>query len=211
MMELIAHPTRLRIVRRLADRGRGSLTELADAAGVHPNTARAHVAALAEAGVLEGTSGPARGRGRPGVDYRLAEGWTIPTTDFLPLAELLAAALVRSGQTAADLRSLGREWGRYLAGRPGAGEPAADVPRALERLGFDARLEDRALRLTGCPCPLVSPDRPELVCALATGVAEGILAGSDPRLRVGAGRHDPARRSCRLTLRASRRQARAGG
>ena len=38
MLESIADPIRLRVVRYLDENGAGSLTELADASGVHVNT-----------------------------------------------------------------------------------------------------------------------------------------------------------------------------
>ena len=46
VLDAVADPVRLRIVRHLAGEGSATLSELADATGVHLNTARAHVAAL---------------------------------------------------------------------------------------------------------------------------------------------------------------------
>src|SRR2546421_79330 len=88
-MDPPADPIRLRIVRHLAENRAATLPELAEAAGVHLNTARPHVQALEAAGVLTRESQAPHGRGRPAVDYRLMEGWSPPTTDFLGLAELL--------------------------------------------------------------------------------------------------------------------------
>ena len=50
-MSEIWHPVRHAILRRAAD-GAATLPELAEAAGVHLNTARAHVAALEAGGAL---------------------------------------------------------------------------------------------------------------------------------------------------------------
>jgi predicted ArsR family transcriptional regulator len=199
-LDALADPVRLRVVRHLAETPSASLQELAGAAGVHLNTARPHVNALEAAGaVLRETAQPA-GRGRPRVAYRLAPGWTPPTTDFRGLAELLAAALLRLGREAGELRKVGLAWGRYLHGRPGADHVERDLPLALERLGFQARVDDGKLRLAACPCSLVLPDRPELVCELAVAVADGVLAGSGSDLRVGRREHAPARRACSLQL-----------
>ena len=52
VLDAVADPVRLRIVRHLADGGSATLAELADVAGVHPNTIRSHVAALEAADVL---------------------------------------------------------------------------------------------------------------------------------------------------------------
>lgn len=199
VLDLIADPVRLAIVRHLSAHGAASLPELADAAGVHVNTARPHVVALQDAGLLVSERRVAARRGRPAVAYRLAAGWTLSATNFFGLAELLATALVRCQQDPKELRALGREWGRYLVGRPRAADVARELPRALERLGFDARVGE-GLVMSGCPCPLVAPERPEMVCALAVGVVDGVLAASGSGSRVVASTHDPERRRCALSL-----------
>lgn len=205
-LELVADPVRLRLLRHLSERDSCSLAEAAEAAGVHVNTARPHVTALVEAGALVRETAATAGPGRPAVRYRLPEGWTAPTVDFRGLAELLAAALVRSRQAPEELRDLGLGWGRYLLGRPGMHEVGRELPLALERLGFQAEVTDGELRLSGCPCPLVSPDQPELVCELAAAVADGVLAGAGSQARLTARRHDPRRRSCKAALRSAGRR-----
>jgi predicted ArsR family transcriptional regulator len=199
-LEAVSDPVRLRLVRHLERTGEASLHDLADAAEVHLNTVRPHVAALEEEGVLERASVPPSGRGRPQLRYRLAPGWTLPSSDFRGLAEVLAAALARGGASAADVRAVGLEWGRYLLGRPGARNVERDLPLALERLGFDAAVDGRVLRLSGCPCPLVLPDGPELICELVIAVADGVLAGAGSPLHAGRREHDPERRACCVEL-----------
>jgi predicted ArsR family transcriptional regulator len=203
-LEAISNPIRLRVVRHLEDGVEASLDELATAAGVHANTARAHVAALEADGAIERVSAEPAGRGRPPIRYRLAADWTLPSSDFRGLAEVLAAALARAGAGADDIRAVGLEWGRYLLGRPGDHDVERELPLALERVGFTARVEGRTLYLSGCPCPLILPDRPELICELATAVADGVLAGAGSSLRAGRRQHDPARRACCATLVAGR-------
>jgi len=205
VLDAVADPVRLRIVRHLANQDTATLGELADAAAVHVNTIRAHVAALEEAGVLASTQKPATGPGRPPTEYRLADGWGLSSTDFLELAGLLAAALVRSRPDPDALRATGADWGRYLVGRPGRRDARAEIPRALERLGFHATVDGEVVRISGCPCAVVSPDHPEVVCALATGLVEGVLAGSGTG--VGVAEHDnhPDLRRCTLRLTAPAR------
>jgi predicted ArsR family transcriptional regulator len=188
-LDAVADPTRLRIARRLAEGGPATLTELADAAEVHPNTARSHLSALADAGVvtLESEHLP---RGRPRTRYALAPGWTPFGRGFQSLAELLAAALSRRGTTREELHDLGVEWGRYLLGRPGARDAKRELPRALESLGFQARVVGRELRLSGCPCPIVAPEHPELVCRLAAAVLDGVVNGPQRALELAAQRRD---------------------
>jgi predicted ArsR family transcriptional regulator len=204
-LDAIAEPVRLRIVRHLADHPGASLPELAEAAGVHLNTARPHAAALEAAELIEREPAEPSGRGRPRLGYRLRPGWSPPTADFRGLAELLAAAVLRAGPDPAELRAVGQEWGRFLHGRPGGHDVRSDVPHALAQLGFDARVDDGVVELRACPCPLVLPDRPELVCGLAASVVEGVLEGSGSDLTLMGGRHDPDRRACSLELGRTRR------
>ena len=200
VLDAVADPVRLRIVRHLADGGSATLTELADVAGVHLNTIRAHVAALERADVLESAQKAAAGPGRPAVQYRLVEGWGLSSTDFLELAGLLAAALVRTAPDAEGLRATGADWGRYLVGRPGRRDVATELPRALERLGFHAAVSGDVVRISGCPCAVVTPDHPEVVCALATGLVDGVLAASGSALRVSEHDSHPERRRCTIRL-----------
>jgi predicted ArsR family transcriptional regulator len=200
VLDAVADPVRLRLVRHLAEHGSGTLSELAEAAGVHLNTIRVHVAALEEAGVLESEQKAASGPGRPASEYRLVDGWGLSSTDFLELAGLLAAALVRESPDPTSLRETGVDWGRWLVGRPGRRDVAEQVPRALERLGFQATVEGDVVRISGCPCAVVSPDHPEVVCGLATGLVEGVLAASGSELRVGEHDAHPEDRRCTLRL-----------
>ena len=159
-LQAVGHPVRLRVLERLADGEAASVPELADAVGAHENTVRAHVAVLEEAGLIAGESRPAAGPGRPGVQYRLTERGERLDQDFMGLAELLAAALGRAGLEPERLHDVGRDWGRYLAGRPGQFDPRERLPEILRRLGYDVTVAGDEVRLTGCPCPLIPPTAP---------------------------------------------------
>lgn len=200
MIDAVADPVRARLVRRLASNGPASLEELAKAAGVHPNTARAHLNALDAEGFLERTTQPAERRGRPRTLYTLRDDWTVPDEGFLAMAELLGAALGATKPDTRALRRLGARWGRKVV----AGAPPADAQRELtlilSRLGFDARVEGKRLILSGCPCPLISPERPALVCKLIDAVVDGILAGSGSGLHAVRHQHDPVARTCSALL-----------
>jgi predicted ArsR family transcriptional regulator len=199
-LTLIAKPVRLRVLEHLDRSGPAVLGELARAAGVHANTARGHVAALEDAGVLVRDHVATGARGRPAVRYRLAEGWRLPSTDFKGVAEMLAASIASLDPRPKQLQTLGEEWGRWLAGRPGTGDVRELVPAAMATLGFDARLDDDTAHLAGCPCRLVLPDRPELVCRLAAAVVDGLAAVSRERLQVQSSVYDPVARKCELRL-----------
>jgi predicted ArsR family transcriptional regulator len=199
-LDAVADPIRLRIVRHLTARGPASIAELAHAAGVHANTARAHVGALERAAVVQREAEAPRGRGRPALRFRLREDTAPPGVDLRALAELLAAAVGRPrGQRLARLRRLGKGWGHRRRLRAAGGQDVGgEVADGLSQLGFRAQLSGDRLDLSACPCPLISPDHPETVCALAHGAASGILA--EAGLKVRSASHEPARRSCTLLL-----------
>jgi predicted ArsR family transcriptional regulator len=202
-LEAISDPVRLAIVRHLGQAGPSTLAEIVAGAGVHRNTVRHHVAALEEAGVIEPAEAERPERGRPRKRYRLRGSWTLPSTDFRGLAEVLAQLVRVLKPSPAAIRMIGHAWGRYFRGRPGERSLEKDLPPVLERLGFLAEVDGRELRVSGCPCPLVLPENPSIVCALMTAVVEGYLQsdhspGASPTVR--AARHDPQRRSCALKL-----------
>src|SRR5919201_360126 len=58
LLELVADPIRLSVLRTLADRESAGLDEIAERAGVHPNTARPRLIELERAGAVERTSAP---------------------------------------------------------------------------------------------------------------------------------------------------------
>src|SRR3954469_18595082 len=147
VLDAVADPVRLRIVRHLADGGSATLAELADVAGVHLNTIRTHVAALESAELLESTQKAATGPGRPAAEYRLVDGWGLSSTDFLELAGLVAPALARNRPDRVTLSEQGPDWGRFPGGRPGRRVVAEELPRALERLGFQATVADGVVRI----------------------------------------------------------------
>jgi predicted ArsR family transcriptional regulator len=197
-LDALADPVRLAVTRYLAAHPSASAGEVAAGAGVHLNTARAHLGALHDAGVVERVSASEGQRGRPVVRYRLIDGWAPAGEMLLPLSELLAAAVLKLDADPGEIRDLGFEWGRRWAGDSSPQPIENQLAAALARLGFGARVSEHRLMLSDCPCPLVAPKRPGLVCALADAVTDGVLEGS----ALGAGRrsHDPGTRRCSATL-----------
>jgi predicted ArsR family transcriptional regulator len=200
-LEAIADPVRLKIVRVLSERGPSTLQELASSTGVHFNTVRQHLRDLEKAlFVLHAEEVPRGGRGRPRRSYRLRDGWAVPTSDFRLLAEILAGFLLKSKCKPEELHGFGANWGTYLAGRPGRHEVPQELVRMLEQLGCAARLDGSRVILSACPCPLIAPENPPLICHLIVAVSRGFLGASSSEIVLKESAHDPARRSCALKL-----------
>jgi len=199
----IADPTRLAIVRLLGESGPSTLDQIVAGTGVHRNTVRHHLAALQESDVIEAAEAERPSRGRPRHRFRLRGAWTLPSTDFRGLAEVLAQLVRVLKPGPSVIRKIGRAWGRYFRGRPGERSLQKDLPPVLERLGFLAQVNGREIRVSGCPCPLVLPENPSVVCNLMMAVVEGYLQEEDApgaASAIRSSRHDPRRRSCSLKL-----------
>jgi predicted ArsR family transcriptional regulator len=100
-LDPIADPTRLAVTRYLAAHPGASAPETARACGIHLNTARSHLAALQEAGLVRRTSEGGR-VGRPVVRFRLVED-RIRGTSLAPVEQRLVGVLRRLGFQAETL------------------------------------------------------------------------------------------------------------
>jgi len=197
----LADPSRARILAELSDAGPLDARELARRVGLHVNTVRVHLNALAEAGLVESESLPPRGRGRPRVVHRatpaaVEEGGR----RYRLLAEILTALVARFGpQARGQLEEIGEAWGHYLVEGP---PPYASLSEedAVERLlallaevGFRPTLEQgaRGRRILMRPCPFLELARAhrDVVCPIHLGLMRGALAELGARTR--ATRLDP--------------------
>jgi predicted ArsR family transcriptional regulator len=197
--DALSNPVRLAIVRRLQGAEAATLDELADAAGVHRNTARSHAAALETAGLIERTrAGRPAGAGRPRTRYQLV---SMPRTNHPPpLAGLLGGALAKSSLSQREARRVGRvraaAANRFVPKR----RRLRELQNQLSALGFRAEISDGDVELDGCPCPLIAPDNPAVVCALVSGTIEGALERMGSAARVICVEHNPAARHCTLRI-----------
>lgn len=161
--------------------------EIAGQAGLHANTARFHLDALVDAGLVTRESKPRETPGRPSMVYRVTEtGGPTGRRRYRLLAEMLtsmiAGVMPQPDEAAAEA---GREWGRYLT-KPPPPYQSLTADRAIERLA--AALEDIGfapdivaegggyrLRLHQCPFREVAERHQDVVCALHLGLMRGVL------------------------------------
>ncbi|SRR5579875_3809799 len=180
--------SRARVLDLLRAAGRPlGVQEVAEQAGLHPNTARFHLDALVDASLAAREPQPRETPGRPSMVYWATEA-DGPTGQrrYRLLAEMLtsmiAGVMPRPGDAAEDA---GREWGRYLTEQPppfqrvDAAEAVEKLTEALAGIGFAPEVvpEDDGyrLRLHQCPFREVAERHQGVVCALHLGLMRGVL------------------------------------
>jgi predicted ArsR family transcriptional regulator len=184
----LADPSRARILAELADDGPLDARDLVQRVGLHVNTVRVHLNALAEAGLAEAETVPSKGRGRPRLVYRATgavgeEGGR----RYRLLAEILTALVASFGSKAtAQLEEVGEAWGRYLVNSPSPFDQLSDTEAVeqlvalLAEIGFQPELDKgkRGRRILMRPCPFLELARrhQEVVCPIHLGLIRGALA-----------------------------------
>jgi predicted ArsR family transcriptional regulator len=171
---------------RFAGRPLG-VREVAEQTGLHPNTARFHLDALVDAGLVTRNAQSRPSPGRRSLAYQVQDGGgPAGRRRYRLLAEMLtsmiAGVMPEPGATAAEA---GREWGRYLTEqpppyqRPDATQAIEKLTAALEQIGFtpEALAEGSGyqIRLHQCPFREVAERHQDVVCALHLGLMQGAL------------------------------------
>ncbi|GAB3345018.1 helix-turn-helix transcriptional regulator [Modestobacter lapidis] len=172
---------------RAAPEGLG-VQELAEQAGLHPNTVRFHLDRLVGDALAERHVGERGEPGRPRLAFTAAPR-PDPAGDrrnYQLLSEILASYV--SGTTddpAAAAIEMGRAWGRHLTERPAPyqriteEEAVARLLRILDEVGFapESPPENRRrVLLPHCPFREVATAHREVVCSIHLGLMRGALA-----------------------------------
>ena len=184
--------------------------------GIHITTARFHLNALIDAGLVEGTWLPSETVGRPRKGY-LAVGAD-------PAAPVLAALLAQLGDTPAERRAkavaAGRVWADSLSGITTTDDelpdPVTVVTTTLTRLGFQVSQTLSSFgghEISVCNCPLrrIARDLPEVVAGVQQGMIERALQRHSPTLASQYEvevRPDASAGDCGVTLRLTSRSPR---
>jgi predicted ArsR family transcriptional regulator len=212
---VLARPA-IRRVASVLERAERPLTaqEVADALGRHHTAVRGHLAALEDAGVIEGRADPPAGRGRPVRRY----AWT-PDPDareaegHRELVRLLMTLVRQLALRPDEMERFGEDQGAAVP-HPGGG--VDELREAFQRMGFAPRppADGGPLDLVLDRCPFadgVEAPAGDLICVLHRGLARGILRRAAPGVTVEElVIEDPRRAGCRLRL-ADRRPGRAAG
>jgi predicted ArsR family transcriptional regulator len=175
--------------------------EIADRLGIHPNTVRAHLECLREAGLVEMSADAHGAVGRPQHCWSVtaaAPSLGLEPSGFRLLAHLLAEAVAGAGVADGDLRAVAREGGNSggpgrSVGDPGHGGGLDAVVDGEARLGFDPVVTDdgedgrkagreSTVAFVRCPFRELATAFPDVICELHRGLTEGMAA--DARMRV---------------------------
>ena len=188
--QALSNPVRMQLVTVLRATGGGlDVRDLAEEAGLHVNTVRAHLNVLAEAGLVESEPEERDRPGRPRHVYHAT-----PTADdalgggsYRFLAEVLAgylASAVEDPKRASE--QAGEAWGHYMVEGPEPFRrvaPEDGVDRLMEllaELGFAPELEpdaaDPRVLLRRCPFLDVAKEHQDVVCSVHLGLMRGALA-----------------------------------
>lgn len=160
-----------------------SAAQVAQATGLHLNTARFQLDGLVADGLVERRSEDRATPGRPRILYvaRAAEG----PRSFSLLSEMLTGLVASLGGGGSAAIDAGRAWGRHLVERPVpservAGDDAlARLNRVLGAIGFEpearAGVDGPEIWLHHCPFREVAERHTDVVCALHLGLIQGAL------------------------------------
>jgi predicted ArsR family transcriptional regulator len=187
--------SRLRVLTLLQDAGRPlGVAEVADATGLHANTARFHLDGLADTGLVDRTTESREQPGRPRALYNARPGSARGgQRSYRLLAEILTDYLAsRAARPAKEALEAGLRWGRNLAKAPVGSRRrrAADAASAtrqlvamLDDVGFmpEARIvqHERQILLRHCPFREAAIEHQDVVCAVHLGLMQGMLGELD--------------------------------
>lgn len=153
-----------------------TITQVGRIAGIHANTARDHVAALEDAGLVTTSVRRGGGRGRPGRTY-VAQA-APPGAASAHMAGLVRL-LMESMDDDDRAHELGRAWARDLVetGRVDSAspDPAREVARLLAEMGFAPELRSDAINLYRCPFVDEDGRLPARTCEVHRGALEALM------------------------------------
>lgn len=153
-----------------------TISQLADALDVHPNTIRFHLDALTGTGQVDRVEAGQTRPGRPPQLFRAARRMDPGgPTQYRVLAEILTHALDAGDDTEARARAIGHAWGRTVAA-PAADSAADGLVSLLDEFGFaPEQPEADQLRLRHCPFLELAETRSAVVCSIHLGLMQGAL------------------------------------
>jgi predicted ArsR family transcriptional regulator len=160
--------------------------EIAQRAGLHPNTARFHLEALVEEGLATRAAQERDTPGRPRMGYRAAAR-SGARRQYRLLSVMLASLIAGTmPEPSAAAEEAGGEWGAYFAERPppyqrpSLADAVTRLAGIMRETGFDPQVVPGPpgdaryrLELRQCPFLEVAREQQGVVCALHLGLMRG--------------------------------------
>lgn len=206
----LGDPTRHGIFEYISSAGSPvGVAELTEHFGLNHNAVRQHLAKLVAAGLVEESTAPPRGRGRPSLQYVVDPSadsrWGV-TGPYERLAVLLTETL-RSGDTPVEVGRRAALRQRLSQSPPE--DPIEAVVEEMARQGFAPRLRRRgdSVEITLKECPFTSAvlTDAETICQLHLGLAQGVAEAVGGVTVEELVPRDPRRANCRLRCRVETR------
>ena len=193
-MPLVDEPTplapgtrRAEVLGLLRESGRPvSARDVAEASGLHLNTARFHLDGLVSDRLAERTVEPRDVPGRPRILYS-AKGPLPGPRSYALLAEMLTGVVASLKDSNLAAIEAGRAWGAHLVERTApsqqvdAEQAVARLNRVLDAIGFQPETgpgktkKDIEVRLHHCPFREVAQRHTDVVCTIHLGLMKGAL------------------------------------
>lgn len=182
----LADSNRRRMLRILEDLGEPTDVEsLSTLLELHPNTVRAHLEVMEDAGLVVRSSESRTIPGRPKLLYaRAHEDGPSQAGGYRLLAEMLTTSLrIATDDASRASEEAGRVWGHYLTGPMSPNETlsqeevVARISGLLEEIGFEPHTEGSGSRTTidlgDCPFRELAKTQGNVVCSIHLGLLRG--------------------------------------
>lgn len=159
--------------------------DLAKEMGMHPNTIRGHLDELLARDLVQVTTAPSEGRGRPSnIFHTRTPHHSTVTREYIGLVRTMAECLTEGDTEKA--REIGRQWARQThdgrevqSDASGASQLNALIA-ILRDLGFDPSYPNQSgnIGLNACPFTTVGVSAPSsVICALHAGYLDELSGG----------------------------------
>lgn len=173
-----------------------SILDIAGQLGLHANTVRFHLQALAESGRVERVEPTRSSPGRPPLMFRAHRGMDpAGPRNYQALADALATRLSDDDQSTDKAIEAGRAWGKRLGlastsvGAANSDGQATDrLVAMLGDLGFSPQRRSSAgadqVLLRHCPFLDLVPEHQDVICPVHLGLMQGALAAMKAEITV---------------------------
>lgn len=186
----LASLSRINLLHELQRNGSQTIAELADATGLHHNTAREHLHRLVDSGFVDSETIPSPHKGRPRIRYSAAHGVNSPA--------LRARLELSERRTELMYKLIPME--DVSATAPDAREFDA-LDDHMEECGIDAEIDSAHTRMVmhNCPYSELAKTNPQ-VCEVHFTLIEETLQASGGQLKAGKLRPLVGAHTCTLEL-----------